>query len=135
MKSSLWGISGIVVSAVFLYLIWLLFFYVTPYVMGINSWILAIILYFVFAPIFIFLISNIGFWLSIPIVFFSSKTNTFFKIIITILSLFCLISIILMPFQLDVKYTFLKILLSVYLIGVSLGILSAIILNIWNKND
>ena len=103
--------------------------------MGINSWILAIILYFVIAPIFIFLISNIGLGLSIPIMFFSSKTNTFFKIIFTILSLFCLISIILMPFQLDMKYTFLKILLSVYLIGVSLGILSPIILNIWNKNE
>ena len=135
MKSSLWGITGIIISAIFLYLIWLLFFYVTPYVMGINSWILAIILYFVIAPIFIFLISNIGLGLSIPIMFFSSKTNTFFKIIFTILSLFCLISIILMPFQLDMKYTFLKILLSVYLIGVSLGILSPIILNIWNKNE
>lgn len=135
MKSSLWGIAGIVVSAIFLYLIWLLLFFVTPYVMGINSWILAIILYLVVAPIFIFLISNIGFLLSIPIVFFSSKTNIFFKIIITILSLFCFISIILMPFQLEMKYTFLKILLSVYVIGISIGILSPIIINIWNKND
>ena len=135
MKSSLWGIAGIVVSAIFLYLIWLLLFFVTPYVMGINSWILAIILYLVVAPIFIFLISNIGFLLSIPIVFFSSKTNIFFKILITILSLFCFISIILMPFQLEMKYTFLKILLSVYVIGISIGILSPIIINIWNKND
>ena len=133
MKSSLWGIAGIVVSAIFLYLIWLLLFFVTPYVMGINSWILAIILYLVVAPIFIFLITNIGFLLSIPIVFFSSKTNIFFKIIITILSLFCFISIILMPFQLDMKYTFLKIILSVYVIGISIGILSPIILGVWNK--
>ena len=135
MKSSLWGIAGIVVSAIFLYLIWLLLFFVTPYVMGINSWILAIILYLVVAPIFIFLITNIGFLLSIPIVFFSSKTNIFFKIIITILSLFCFISIILMPFQLDMKYTFLKIILSVYVIGISIGILSPIILGVWNKNE
>lgn len=133
MKSSLWGIAGIVVSAIFLYLIWLLLFFVTPYVMGINSWILVLILYLVVAPIFIFLITNIGFLLSIPIVFFSSKTNIFFKIIITILSLFCFISIILMPFQLEMKYTFLKILLSVYVIGISIGILFPIILGVWNK--
>lgn len=135
MKSSLWGITGVIISVVFLYLIWLLFFYITPYVMGINNWILAIILYVIIAPIFIFIITNIGVWLSIPIVFFSSKTNIFFKIIISLLSLFCLISIILMPFQLDMKYTFLKILLSIYLIGISLGVLSPIILNIWNKNE
>ena len=135
MKSSLWGITGVIISVVFLYLIWLLFFYITPYVMGINNWILAIILYIIIAPIFIFIITNIGVWLSIPIVFFSSKTNIFFKIIISLLSLFCLISIILMPFQFDMKYTFLKILLSIYLIGISLGVLSPIILNIWNKNE
>ncbi len=111
MKKIFQCLGGLIYSSIIGYLLWLLFYFITPYIMGIW-WLLLIAGGFITG-----FIANTNYILSIPM-FFLMKGNIMAKIISIVPLLYFGYLSVLLPWELDMEYGFLQ-----YFIGIILTIM------------
>lgn len=109
MKNLLFGISGTLVALVCAYIIWMLFYFVAPYYMAINSWMILLTL----SSIALMIIGGLASIISIPCTYFAYKTNMFFKVIMVLVVALFSYSCVMLPWGLDMTYRFIKVILAI----------------------
>lgn len=120
------GILGVMVYGVISnWLIWLFFWWITPYVMS-ASW-LMMILYILIDVCFIsFVVSFIAGMLSVPTVILT-KDNTAAKVVYTLISLFWGYSSCALPFHLNMEFGTRQWILAIFLVLTALGTFATLI--------
>lgn len=115
MKKILQCLGTTVYSTVAGYLLWLLFYWMTPYVMGVG-WLLFLLYIFLAGGLLTGIIASVNNLLSYPMIFLM-KNNIVAKIINILPLLFFGYSAVCLPWGLDMDYGVLQ-----WLIGISLTI-------------
>lgn len=133
MKYILQVIGTMLYGLVSSYLIWLLFYFITPYIMG-ASW-FVIILYVLFAGGLVTAITtSIATLLSVPNFFFMGN-NKLAKIIYCIFCLFWGYSSITLPYQLDVSFGVKEWILAISISLTAFSIYISLICAAWRSED
>lgn len=115
MRKILQCIGTLVYSTIAGYLLWLLFYWITPYIMGVG-WLFFLLYVFLVGGLIAGFIGSINSILLTPVTFLMND-NILAKIINTFPFLFFGYSAVIMPWKLEMDYGFLQ-----YLIGISLTI-------------
>lgn len=114
MKKFFQCLGVLIYSSIIGYLLWLLFYFITPYIMGI-CWLLIIAGGFITG-----FIANANYILSIPMIFLV-KGNIVAKIISVVPLLYFGYWSVLLPWELDVEYGFLQYFIGIILTTIFLG--------------
>ena len=104
-----------VYSAIAGYLLWLLFYWMTPYIMGVG-WLLFFLYIFLAGSLITLIVGSISWLLAVPMPFLM-KDNIAAKVINVLPMLFFGYSAVCLPWGLDMNYGVLQ-----YFIGISLTI-------------
>ncbi|MCF0172269.1 MAG: hypothetical protein HUJ91_00795 [Bacteroidales bacterium] len=114
MKKVLSFVGGVIYSLLLAYLLWLIFYHVTPYIMGIKLlWIMTLFIIFG-APILAYGLYLAAGIISIPLLFLSKNTKTLKYLSIIPLIVFAF-STIADPWRLSIQYNYISVILGIFI--------------------